>query len=183
MSSRLPPLIAFAATFGLLAGCSDKPQAPSLTYDALFQSDRAGIRFLAPRDWTLVSRSDLPPGEFAKPILLVSYLQSSGPKPAELDLYIADLPPGADFARYFTERRFGPLTWKLKVSVQAIEIGGIRGERLSLTSGVGKDEVAREVSAVRRGGKVFFFLVSFAARDEDHRDHTRKCIESVTWTK
>jgi len=178
---RTLPLIALAAA--LAAGCTEKPQAPPLKYDALFQSDRAKIRFLAPRDWAIVTRSDVPPGELKKPVLLVSYLQSVGAtRPAEFELYLVDLPADATFAMWYSEQRFGPAPWKLKEGAEAVEVSGVRGERFTSTAAGGKDEQLREATAFRRGNRIHFFLVTCAARDEELRDHARKCIESATWT-
>lgn len=167
----------------IAAGCEEKPKAPPLKYEALFQSDNARIRFLAPRNWEIVTRSDVPPGELAKPVLLVSYLQSVGlARPAEFELYIADLPADTSFRTWYSGRKFGPAPWKLKDGEEAVEVGGVRGERFTSSVASGKDEQLRETTAFRRGNRVYFFILTCAARDEDLRDHVRSCIASATWT-
>ena len=42
------------------AGCSDRPRAPRLSNDPVYQNDAIGLRFLAPEGWTIVSRAAAP---------------------------------------------------------------------------------------------------------------------------
>src|SRR5947207_15518393 len=80
--------------------CSERPKAPPLSNESVFQNDRVGIRFLAPEGWAMTSRGELPPGNLARPTLIVSYLQTAGEKPATFELLAVDLPEDANLAEY-----------------------------------------------------------------------------------
>src|SRR5213594_4361713 len=84
----------------LAAGCSDRPKAPPLVNESVYQNERVGVRFLAPEGWSITSRSEVPPGPLARPVLLVSYVQSKAEKAAEFELLTAELPEFDDLGRY-----------------------------------------------------------------------------------
>src|SRR5262245_5986978 len=84
-----------AASLLVLVGCSNRPHAPPLTTEAVYQNDAIGLRFLAPAGWPVQSRATLPAGRLTKPIILVSYQRVPGDKPAEFKVLAADLAPEA----------------------------------------------------------------------------------------
>jgi hypothetical protein len=165
------------------AGCTTRPHAPPLVNEAVYQNDKVGVRFLAPDGWTITSRSDLPPGKLERPVVVVSYVQSQGYKPGEFELVAADLPETADLGDFLTNYRIGPEKWVMKPPPTATTVGGEPATQFVLTRKVGKSEYRREATAVRRGGRVYFFVISFLTTDAEHRDQARKSVESVTWTK
>jgi hypothetical protein len=64
-----------------------------------------------------------------------------------------------------------------------VTINGAAATRYVLTRKQGKDEIRREATAFRRDGRVYFFLVTFAATDGAVRDAVRTSIDSITWKK
>lgn len=167
----------------LAAGCSDRPTAPPLVNEAVYRNETVGVRFLAPEGWAVVSRADPPAGQLPRPVVLVSYMHSKGEKPAEFDLVAADVPEGDDPGRFLAEHRIGNEKWAVKGQPEPVVVGGQPATRSVMTRRAGKDEHRREATAVRRGGRVYFFVVTFAAGDAERRDQARKSVESVTWTK
>ena len=67
--------------------------------------------------------------------------------------------------------------------VQATSVNGEPATRFVLARAQGKDEFRREVTAFRRGPRVVFFLVTYAASDAPARDAGRASVGSVTWAK
>jgi hypothetical protein len=175
--------VAWSVFTVLSCGCSERPKAPPLTNEAIYQNEKVGIRFLAPSGWSISSRADMPSGKLAKPIILVGYLQTSGEKPAEFELVAADVPDGADPGQFLADHRIGPSKWTVKPGAASTQVGGIPATRYDMTAGTGKNEYQREATAVRRGDRVFYFVVTYGMRDGEHRDHAHRCVESVTWTK
>lgn len=167
----------------LAAGCADRPKAPPLTTEAVYRNERAGVRFLAPEGWSITTRADPPAGALARPVILVGYAYTKSERPAEFELLAADVPEGEDLGRFLAEHRVGSEKWVLRPGPQAVTIGGAAATRYVMTRGAGKDEYRREATAIRRDGRVYFFVVSFAATDPERRDQARKSVESVTWTK
>lgn len=181
---RIPGRACLLAALAVIAaGCSDRPKAPPLVAEAVYQNDAAGVRFLAPEGWPITSRSLLPPGRLEKPVVLVSYTTRRGDKTADFDLVAADVPADADLGRFLVEYRIGAAKWDLKPPAVPVELGGKPTTRYTLARGTGKAEQRREVTAVRAGERVYYFVISFAADDTDLRDQARKSVESATWTK
>jgi hypothetical protein len=173
---RLLAAVALAA-----AACSPHPKAPPLTGEAVYENDAAGFRFLTPAGWPVTSRATPPPGPLPRPVVLVSYEQPGGEKPAELAVLVADLPPDADLQKFLIDYRVGAEAWGQRSPPQAVTVNGVAAMHYSLTRRQGKDEMLREVTAFRRGGRVYFFLATFAASDESARATVRSSVESVAW--
>jgi hypothetical protein len=172
-------LIALAAAAA--GGCGGpKPKAPPLTNDAVFQSDRAGLRFLVPEGWAVTSRADLPPGPLAKPVIVVAYKNPRGERAAELEVLAADLPEDADPGKFVAEHRVGPDRWAVTGPAEAVTVNGVPATRYVLAAG-GKEPTRREVTVFRWGGRLFLFQITYAAADPASRDAARKAVESATW--
>ena len=170
-------LVAVAA-----AGCTERPKAPPLTNEAVYQNDKIGLRFLAPEGWAITARSDLP-SSIPRPLTVVSYAATHGGKTADLEVTAADLPDGTDLGAFLAGNQVGAQRWAMKSGPDDVTVNGAAARRFLLTVGKGRAEVQREATAFRRGGRVYFFLASFPASDPDRRDQARKSVESITWTK
>jgi hypothetical protein len=179
--SFTPPLLFFL--FLVSSGCSNRAKAPPLTNEAFYQNEKVQLRFLAPPGWVVRARTDLPPGALLKPVLLISYAQSTGEKAAEFAVFVADVPDGVDLGQYQLETRIGPQQWKLKPGTTTISVGGQQAARYEMTSGTGKEEFHRETTAIRRGGRVVFFIVTVGAHDSELLDQANHSIAGATWTE
>lgn len=173
----LPMLMAVA----LASGCSERPKAPPLVNETVYQNDKIGLRFLAPDGWSISTRADLPE-TLPKPIVLVAYQLTKGESHSELQVLAADLPEGADYAAFLLEHRIGAAGWTVSAHPQTVSINGRDATRLVLSRKSGKGEIRREATAFRRQGRVYFFLLTFAAGDAASRDAARQCVQSATWT-
>jgi hypothetical protein len=171
-----------ALVAALAAGCSERPTAPALTNEAVYQNDKIGLRFLAPEGWTITARTDLP-SSLPRPVTVVAYAVTHDRKTAELEVTAADLPEGSDLGAFLAGYQVGAQKWTPKKGPDDVTVNGAAGKRFLMSAGKGKDETLRETTAFRRGGRVYFFLVSFPASDPDRRDQARKSIDSVTFTK
>src|SRR5262249_46264967 len=168
----------------LFAGCSNRPHAPPLTTEAVYQNDAIGLRFLAPAGWPVQSRATLPTGRLAKPIILVTYQRGPGDKPAEFKGLAADLGPEACPPTFLTDLRVGPGAWPAPWAARPLTVNGAEATRYVQTRTQGKEEYRREVTAFRRGDhRVYLLLVIFPASDAASRDAVRTAVASVTWTR
>jgi len=167
----------------MAAACSQRPQAPPLTAEAVFQNDDIGLRFLTPDGWPMQSRAMLPAALLSKPIVVVAFQKGAGEKPAEFKLLAADVSPQTDLDRFLSEYQVGTEQWIPVPPTQMVTINGAEATRHLQRRMQGKEELRREVTAFRRGGRVYFFLVVFAASDGASRDAVRSAVASVTWTK
>ncbi|HEX3152777.1 MAG TPA: hypothetical protein VHR66_32190 [Gemmataceae bacterium] len=175
------PLVAITCL--TVSACSDRPVAPPLTDETVFVNDAIGLRFLAPAGWPVASRAVLPTGALPRPIILVAYQSVGSEKPASFEVMAADVPADADPGRFLIEHQLGNETWKPLPPQPALVVNGESAARWSLTRMQGKDEVRREVTAFRRGDRVYFFIAAFAASDAASRDSARGAVASVTWSK
>ncbi|MBX9627109.1 MAG: hypothetical protein K2X82_25125 [Gemmataceae bacterium] len=173
---RLPPALLLT-----LAGCADRPSAPPLVAEAVYRNPAAGVRFLAPDGWEMVGRADLPPGPLPHPVVLVTYIEATGDRPGEFELVAADLPEDADLGAFLAGYRIGGQKWDDNPAAEPVAVNGAPATRYTFTRGKKKGEFKREVTAFRRGGRVYFFAITYGATDPAHRDQARKSVESVTW--
>jgi hypothetical protein len=175
-----------AISFALLVvacGCNERPKAPPLVNDTVYQNDKIGLRFIAPDGWSVATRAELPSGALPKPIILIAYHLSKGGSHSELEVLAADVEDGADLGKLLVEHRIGAAAWTLKPQQEAVQINGVDATRFVLTRPDKKGEVRREATAFRRPGRAYFFIITFAAGDAGARDSARQCIQSVTWSK
>lgn len=177
------PLRPAAVLVALAAACSPGPKAPPLTDEAVYDNPAVGLRFLAPAGWAVQSRANPPPGPLAKPVVLVSYQQAGAPRPTELTVLAADLPAEASVEAFLVDYRVGAETWTARPPAREVTVNGVPATRYLLTRTQGKEEIRREVTTFRRGGRWYFVLVTFAAADAPVRDAVRTTIDSITWTK
>jgi hypothetical protein len=95
----------------------------------------------------------------------------------------ADLPADADLGKYLAEHQVGATRWVMGRAPEPVTINGEAATRYTMSRAAGGREARREATAFRRGGRVFYFLVSFTPADAEHRDQARKAVASVTWSK
>ena len=179
MSRRSPAIWALVLTGA--CGCAERPKAPPLVNDTVYQNDRIGLRFLAPDGWSLVTRADPPSSALPKPVILVAYQLSKGQSHSGLEVLAADLAEDADFGNFLIEHRIGAAVWTLKTPAETVSINGVEATRLTLTRQEKRAEMRREATAFRRGGRVYFFIITFAAGDYAARDAARQSVLSVNW--
>src|SRR5262245_24415035 len=90
-----------------LSGCTEKPKAPPLVNDTVYQNDKIGLRFLAPEGWSVSSRAELPAQALPKPIILIAYQFNKGGTHSELEVLAADLSENAELEKFLAEHRIG----------------------------------------------------------------------------
>jgi hypothetical protein len=181
-AARLSVLLAAAAA----AGCGGRPRAPALTDEPVYENDRAGLRFVAPPGWVMGLRSELPPGRLGQPLQLVRYQAGPGggdgpEKPADLTVLAVDLADGTDPGKYLADHPVGGGRWAA-ATPQSLTVNGAAATRYEYTAASAKaGQLRREVTAFRRGGRVYFFMTTFAATDTAARDQVRQAVNSVVW--
>jgi predicted Zn-dependent protease len=167
----------------LAGGCSDRPKAPTLTDEEVFDDDRAGLRFLVPAGWVMQSRATVPDGPLSRTIIVASYRRGEGQRPATLEVITADVPADADLERWLAERGAGGGVWALRPPVKTITINGAEAVQFGQTRVKETAELRRDVTAFRRGARVYYFVLRSTPADPDARDAIRTTLESITWTK
>jgi hypothetical protein len=164
-----------------LARGEGRPRAPALRDDPVFQNSREGLRFLVPEDWHQQARAEMPPGKIEKERVLVSYRRGSSDKPALLEVSLVDLPPGTDLAAYLAEPSYGVSHWQSAGRPEPLHIQGAEAQRFVFTARVGQDNQTREVTAFRRGERVYLFTGIFRPVDTTARAQIRQAVDSILW--
>lgn len=166
----------------LLAGCTPKPKAPALVDEPVFQSDE-GFRFLVPEGWIMAARGNMPSGSLDKERLVVQFRRAVGDSQATLEVSAADLPEDADLKEYLSGPSFSTKHWDPAGKAEKMEAGGRPGSRYRFTAVIGGAKLAKEVTAFRRGRRVYFFTLLFAPADATAPEQIRRAIGHVVWTK
>jgi hypothetical protein len=165
----------------LLGGCGPRPRAPALQDEPVYQNKQEGFHFLPPEGWIIHARAEVPPGKLSEERLLVEYKRVTSAKPASLEVSMADIPAGTDVAACLEGRASPDDSWQPQGSAENIEVGGQPAARRAFLGQFGQDRVMREIMAVRRGGRVYFFTGLFPADDSKAREQVRKAVASVAW--
>jgi hypothetical protein len=167
----------------VLAGCGrDRPHAPALRDEPVYQNDREGFRFLVPDGWTQVARGELPPGRADSERMLVEYRLYGADKPASLQVTARDFDPGTDLKAYLATRTSGE-TWRPKGPAETLEVDGTPATRVVLTGRPGNEDTTHDVLACRRGDRVYFFTGVFSSGDSTARDQVRRAVQGIVWKK
>lgn len=178
MTSRSLWAAVAAAT---LAGCSETPRAPDLTTEAVYQNDRAGLRFLTPDGWNVIAKSVDPETPRDIPLRLIAYQHTEGRKRAELDLFTFAAPEDGDLLKYLERKPIGPEVWVHKPPVEPLTADGVEAKRYTLAGKGASADKRRELVEFRRGDRVYLFVISYNADDTKHRDQARGVIEKAVW--
>jgi hypothetical protein len=182
-TARRPAAAALFAAALLAAGCADKPRAPALRNEAVYQNIQEGFRFLVPEGWAMHTRANLPPGPLEKEHILVAYQRRSAGagRPAAFEVSCADLPESADLAAHVAASGPGKDGWRAARPPEPVAAGNVQGVRVTLAGRAGNEGTQREVVAVRRGGRVYFFTLLAAPADTAARDQARQAVGSLLW--
>jgi hypothetical protein len=164
----------------LAAGCTTRPSAPALTNEAVFEDDRAGLRFVVPDGWLMTMRGVAPPGRLNKPAQLVRFQPPVADRAADLELIAVDLPAAQDITKYLSDQQPGVDKWTAAGPPKPVSAGGSEGTRYEYASAT-KAGIRREVSAFRRGDRVYLFLTTFGTNDTASRDQARLAVETTVW--
>jgi len=163
----------------LALGCDERPRAPSLQNEPVYQNSREGFRFMVPEGWTLHARGELPSGQLDRERMLVSYELLQTDKPATFQITAADLAADTDLKKYLSGTAFGIVDWQLKSPPEDLDIDNQRANRYTFGRRIGPE--VREVVAFRRGERVYFFTAMFPKSDTKAREQIRRAIESLVW--
>jgi hypothetical protein len=183
----LAGFLGLVVVLGLLAVLSavagSRPRAPALLNEPVYNNTREGFRFLAPEGWTVHSRGETPPGPVDKECLLINYQRTGAEKPAQFEVTLADHPSSSDLEAYLAGPSYGAEKWREKTSPETLDLDGVAATRYVFTARVAKDDLTKEVVAVRRSGRVYFFLALYPSGDTAARDQVRRAVASTKWKK
>jgi hypothetical protein len=116
----------------------------------------------------------------------VKYKRLDEQGPAFFRASMLDLAEDANLATYLREKPPGPENWHATGATETLQVGGQPATRVTFT-GIWeegeKEEVVKEVVAVRRGGRVYFFTGIYPAANRNVQTIIRTAVASVVWDK
>jgi len=163
-------------------GCGGKPSAPALTADEEFYDRNAGIRFPTPPGYRVFIKAELPTGRIEKPVMLAAYQNTKNKSRAAIEVMAVDVAAGQDLAAFLQTHPVGSEKWKGISPPESVQVGGRPGTRMQFRY---KDERehAREVTAVRAGGRAYFVIVVYAPDDPAALEAGRAVLNKVEWLR
>jgi hypothetical protein len=167
--------------FALAAGCETRPRAPVLSDDPVYQNDREGFRFLAPKGWSQSTRAEVPSGKLDTETPLVAYLPETDSASASFRVSLIDLPASADLGQHVARPSYGVDHWSQTGAPEEVAVGSTTGVRYTLRGHTQKEELIKEVVCLRRGERVYFFTAMYTSTDIEARDELRRVIKSIIW--
>ena len=177
-------LAVVGAIVALLAGgCDERPRAPALVPESVYENPDVGLTFLVPDGWITTSRSAAPvETRFDKPHPLVRYQTPVGETSGTLELYAIDLPAGKDLIAYLSEGRnqIGSERWASKAAPVPDTINGTACTRYGLME-LKKANRRRDIVAFDRGnGRIYTFILTYPA-GAAARQQGGRSIDSARW--
>jgi hypothetical protein len=161
-------------------GCSPQPRAPALQDEPVYHNSQEGFRFVVPTFWSMRCRGEFPPGPMPEERLLVQYDRGTAEKPASLELTMMDVEPGKDLEACLRERGVEG-GWKLANPVEQFQVEGLSAARVVFVRHAGRESSHKEIVAIRRGRRVYFFTGLFGASDNHAREQIRKAVASLSF--
>jgi hypothetical protein len=163
-------------------GCNSRPRAPALVNESVYQNDQEGFRFEVPDGWIIHAKTTLLPGvPVPKEKMLVAFRRPHAKRMAVMEVACVDLPEDADLTLQLIGKRTDADAWKQSAPTEAASVGDIPGQRFFFSK-MGRDYLLKkEVVAVRRGGRFYFFVLVAVPEDLTARDEIRRVIAGVTW--
>jgi hypothetical protein len=162
-------------------GCSERPRAPALEDSTVYQNDQEGFRFLVPEGWSQQSKSAIPPGRLTRELVLVEYRRYQTQPPAALQVSIQDLASDLPLGPLLAGSRAQNTDWHLVGNPVQAKVGVRVGQRFILEGKGPGGPQTREVIAVRKGDRVYFFTGIFNTPDHTSRDLVRQTFANVVW--
>jgi hypothetical protein len=163
----------------IFSGCQDRPKAPALRDDPVFEDSQSGLRFLAPTGWTETARSAFPKGPADKDTLLVRYQSAQADKFAVFEVSFVDAPESADIAAMAAAPSHGVHSWSPAGAPEALTVRDAKATRYRLT----QKKMTKESIVFRRGGRLYFFTFVYLTTEGAVRDRIQDVVESVVWSK
>lgn len=164
-----------------MAGCSGKPSAPALTSDEEYYDSNAGIRFPTPPGFRMFIKAEMPKGKIDKPIMLAAFQDTKAKIRTAIEVMAVDISDSQDLGQYLKTNPVGSEKWETKPPAQSIEVGGQPAVRLEYVYHDEDRDHAREVTAVRWGGRAYFVIVIYPPDNPAARDAGRAMLDKVRW--
>jgi hypothetical protein len=178
---ELGPVLALA--FASLTGCGDKPRAPALQKESVYQSSEEGFRFQVPDGWTQTAKAVVPAGKHEKERLLVRFNRSTRTNPASLEVTLADLPANTNMQTYLVSDRAGNPGWQINDPSEQLNISGQPATRWQIVPPANQEKfgMIKEIVVFRRGDRYYFFAARFPPEDPKVLAEVRQAVQSVVW--
>lgn len=169
------PAVVFAAL--LAGGCDTGPRAPALVTESVFTDPQVGVRFAVPDGWVISGRTVPPPGQFDRPMRLVSYIRPGAGSRAAFDVYLVDLPAGQALPAYLVAHPIGADKWTWPPAPEPATVANTPANKYTLTARTLK----RELVAADRAGRLIVFVTTAQANDDRAFDQTRQAVASAAF--
>jgi hypothetical protein len=166
----------------LMAGGCGRPRPPVLQQNLeVFHDEKEGYSFRPPQGWIQAARGNVVSKEDrGEEIELVKYKRGSGKQMVFFRVSAVDLPEGTDLAAYL-DKALGKADKRVSTKPEDVKIGGLPAKRETYNTTWDRDAMVKEIVAVRRGPRVYFFTATFAPSDKPAREAVQKILDSVTW--
>jgi hypothetical protein len=144
-----------------------------------FRDTQVGLRFTAPKRWSMQARTTEAPQAHERDRVLVKYKRILPDLPAAwFRVYVVDTPADQSIEQCLAERNPGN-DWKTKGEVEKLTVAGQPAARILYGGIYERFPSLREMVGVRRGGQVFYFVSTYRVGDRNAEETTRQLLTTV----
>ena len=173
-------IVGFLIFLIAVIGCTERPSAPALRDEPVYDNPREGLRFLKPQGWIQQAKSAAPAGPADVERMLVRYAGPPGVKPPTFEVSMQDLGESTDMAAFLAEPSHNiAAPWQLVGQPESLTMDGVAATRYAFT----QQNMMKESVVVRRGKRFYFFTLLGTASDAQSREQIRSLIREVRWTR
>jgi hypothetical protein len=172
---------AAAGLMTLLVGAGCGPRPPALqAAGAAYENAHEGLTFRPPAAWRQRGLVADPGGPAPSERFLVKYKHDFRGGPAFLSVTMVDLPEGTTLDKLLARRSPGS-GWGPPSRVETLQVRGRPAARVAYSGRQNDQPSVREVVAVRRDRRVYFFTGTFPRSDPQAREQIRQAVGSIVW--
>jgi len=156
-----------------LAGCSR--ERPEPVYEA------QGLRFKPPPGWSERTHNESVVAGKKQDQVLAQYRRSVAGSKGWLRVSVAEVASATTLADCLTGHTPGP-DWKREGEVENLEVGGLPAARIAWKGRQeGATDFLTEVTAVRKGKRVYYFTLALPASAGEDREQVRQAVTAASW--
>jgi hypothetical protein len=145
-----------------------------------FRDTDIGFRFTPPPRWSRQAHSTEAEKAHSNDRLLVKFKRLLPNAPAAwFRVHLVDVPADEPLVEAVKNRKPGQVGWTHKGGVETLTVAGLPAAKIQYGGHYNGFASVRDIIGVRRGGQVFFFVLTYQIADRSAQEQAREAMSTV----
>jgi hypothetical protein len=156
------------------------PNRPMLKSEGKeFHDKDTRVRFTTPPRWSMQLRSGEAPDDRRSERMIVKFKRLLPNQPsASFRVIVVDTPQDQEIAESVKNRKPGQ-GWGKPSEVTTLTVSGLPAAKVDYTAPYNGFPSRREITGVRRGGQVFYFIATYQLGDRNAQEECRQTMTTI----